>query len=100
MLQGEMTKRVHADLKELLAASSARALQANRLAVKHACLVLDLLDNKSARRDFLDWFIRQQLSEYLVLFDASQTVAWLDKIDRRYAWIRKLINDFKAKFGG
>jgi len=26
-------------------------------------------------------------------------VAWLDKIDRRYAWIKRTLVDFEEKFG-
>lgn len=40
-----------------------------------------------------------QLQEYTHLFDENQEFAWLDKIDRRYAWIKKHLMDFEAKFG-
>jgi len=33
------------------------------------------------------------------LFDENQDFAWLDKIDRRYAWIKKHLLDFESKFG-
>jgi len=32
------------------------------------------------------------------LFDENQDFAWLDKIDRRYAWIKKHLLDFESKF--
>lgn len=40
-----------------------------------------------------------QLQEYTHLFDENQEFAWLDKIDRRYAWIKKHLLDFESKFG-
>lgn len=40
-----------------------------------------------------------QLQEYSHLFDENQDSAWLDKIDRRYAWIKKHLLDFESKFG-
>lgn len=40
-----------------------------------------------------------QLQEYTHLFDENQEFAWLDKIDRRYAWIKKHLMDFELKFG-
>lgn len=40
-----------------------------------------------------------QLQEYAHLFDENQDFAWLDKIDRRYAWIKKHLVDFESKFG-
>lgn len=39
-----------------------------------------------------------QLQEYTHLFDENQDFAWLDKIDRRYAWIKKHLLDFESKF--
>lgn len=33
------------------------------------------------------------------MFDENQDFAWLDKIDRRYAWIKKHLLDFESKFG-
>lgn len=40
-----------------------------------------------------------QLQEYAHLFDENQEFAWLDKIDRRYAWIKKHLLEFESKFG-
>lgn len=39
------------------------------------------------------------MQEYAHLFDENQDFAWLDKIDRRYAWIKKHLLDFESKFG-
>lgn len=38
------------------------------------------------------------MQEYAHLFDENQDFAWLDKIDRRYAWIKKHLLDFESKF--
>lgn len=51
------------------------------------------------RRDLLTWFVGIQLQEYAHLFDENQDYAWLDKIDRRYTWIKKHLLDFEVKFG-
>lgn len=40
-----------------------------------------------------------QLQEYAHLFSENQDFAWLDKIDRRYAWIKKHLLEFESKFG-
>lgn len=57
--------------------------------------------NKSSfpRKELLAWFVAMQLQEYTHLFDENQEFAWLDKIDRRYAWIKKHLLDFESKFG-
>lgn len=41
----------------------------------------------------------QQLEEYLHLFHENQDIAWLDKIDKRYAWLKRHLLDFEDKFG-
>jgi len=51
------------------------------------------------RRDLLKWFIGLQLAEYCHLFQETQDTAWLDKIDRRYAWLKKHLMEFEEKFG-
>lgn len=70
----------------------------NQRQLKEACLVVSVLDPR-VRKDLLNWFVKLQLSEYLVLFGENQDVAWLDKIDRRYAWIKRTLVDFEEKFG-
>uniref|UniRef100_A0A672UU67 Vacuolar protein sorting-associated protein 53 homolog n=1 Tax=Strigops habroptila TaxID=2489341 RepID=A0A672UU67_STRHB len=43
--------------------------------------------------------LRDACLEYLVLFQENQDVAWLDKIDRRYAWIKRQLVDYEEKYG-
>lgn len=40
-----------------------------------------------------------QLQEYSQLFHDNQDIAWLDKIDKRYAWLKRHLLDFEAKHG-
>lgn len=40
-----------------------------------------------------------QLQEYLQLFHENQDIAWLDKIDKRYAWLKRHLLDFEDKYG-
>lgn len=40
-----------------------------------------------------------QLQEYEQLFHENQDIAWLDKIDKRYAWLKRHLLDFESKFG-
>lgn len=47
----------------------------------------------------LTWFVGIQLQEYAHLFDENQDFAWLDKIDKRYAWLKKHLLEFESKFG-
>ncbi|CAK8671956.1 unnamed protein product [Clavelina lepadiformis] len=66
--------------------------------LRESCEVADVLE-PAVKRELLTKFLKNQLSEYVVLFDSSQDVAWLDKIDRRYAWIKRILVDFEDKLG-
>ena len=57
------------------------------------------MDPKLGLKDrLLEWFIRKQLSDYLNVFDASFEAAWIDKIDRRYSWMKKVLIQFEQDF--
>ena len=43
------------------------------------------------------WFVRLQLSDYEVMFHESLDVAWLDKVDRRYAWLRRTLVNYEEE---
>jgi hypothetical protein len=47
----------------------------------------------------LSSFLDIQLQEYIQLFHEDQDISWLDKIDKRYAWIKRHLLDFENKYG-
>lgn len=49
------------------------------------------------KMEILNWFVTQQLAEYKELYEPSQAVAWLDKIDHRYAWLRTNLTPLERK---
>lgn len=63
-----------------------------------ACLVLSILEPKY-KRELLTWFVDSELSEYKTLFQDNQDIAWLDKIDKRFAWLKKHLIVFEEKIG-
>lgn len=38
------------------------------------------------------------MEEYKQLFHENQDIAWLDKIDKRYAWLKRHLLEFEAKY--
>ena len=58
---------------------------------------MDVLDAK-LKNELIKWFLKQELAEYSVLFEENQENSWLDKIDRRYSWIKKTLTEFEEKF--
>lgn len=63
-----------------------------------ACLVVSILDPK-VKRELLKWFVNLQLQEYNHLFQETEDTAWLDKIDKRYAWIKRHLLEFEDRLG-
>ncbi|XP_048777650.2 vacuolar protein sorting-associated protein 53 homolog [Ostrea edulis] len=98
LIQSNLGSQILADFEEAFQGAGAKYGPSNQRQLKEACLVVDVLDSK-VKKDLLTWFVKLQLSEYLVLFGEKEEVAWLDKIDRRYAWIKRTLVDFEEKFG-
>ncbi|XP_025991195.2 vacuolar protein sorting-associated protein 53 homolog [Solenopsis invicta] len=93
-IQDELAQQITADFKQAFSGQNPKHF--NQLT--EGCLVLSELHPK-VKKDLLVWFVNIQLQEYAHLFDENQDFAWLDKIDRRYAWIKKHLIDFESKFG-
>ncbi|XP_011495471.1 PREDICTED: vacuolar protein sorting-associated protein 53 homolog [Ceratosolen solmsi marchali] len=98
----DQVQQIHIELAQQITTDFKEAFSGQNL--KHftqlteGCLVLSALDPK-VKKELLVWFVAKQLQEYTHLFDENQDFAWLDKIDRRYAWIKKHLLDFESKFG-
>lgn len=96
-LRSELAQQITNDFHEAFSGPGAKHFSPNR-ELAEACLVVNILDPK-VKQDLLKWFVKTQLVEYIHLFQENQDVAWLDKIDRRYAWLKRHLIDFEKKFG-
>ncbi|XP_044764347.1 vacuolar protein sorting-associated protein 53 homolog isoform X2 [Coccinella septempunctata] len=100
---GDQVRQIHSELAEQInldfreAFSNARSTIPNKQ-LSQACLVASVLDS-SVKKDLLKWFVDLQLEEYNHLFQETEDTAWLDKIDKRYAWLKKNLVDFEDKLG-
>eukprot|EP00092_Neocalanus_flemingeri_P030125 GFUD01032703.1.p1 GENE.GFUD01032703.1~~GFUD01032703.1.p1 ORF type:complete len:880 (+),score=301.05 GFUD01032703.1:157-2796(+) len=63
-----------------------------------ACLVVSVLEPR-VKRSLMSWFIQLQMKEYTILFTTGEDDAWLDKVDRRYNWLKKHLIEFEERFG-
>ncbi|XP_071945841.1 vacuolar protein sorting-associated protein 53 homolog [Antedon mediterranea] len=95
-IQGELGVQILSDFEEAFANASKPI--GNQKQLTEACLVVNVLEPK-VKKDLLKWFVKLQLSEYLHLFQENQDIAWLDKIDRRYAWIKRALVEYEEKYG-
>uniref|UniRef100_A0A3Q0SKQ2 Vacuolar protein sorting-associated protein 53 homolog n=1 Tax=Amphilophus citrinellus TaxID=61819 RepID=A0A3Q0SKQ2_AMPCI len=96
--QSELGTQILADFEEAFPSQGSKRPGGPSNVLRDACLVANVLDPR-IKQEIIKKFIRQHLSEYLVLFQENQDVAWLDKIDRRYAWIKRQLLDYEEKYG-
>ncbi|XP_067103028.1 vacuolar protein sorting-associated protein 53 homolog isoform X1 [Osmerus mordax] len=96
--QSELGTQILADFEEAFPVQGSKRTGGPSNVLRDACLVANVLDPR-IKQEIIKKFIRQHLSEYLVLFQENQDVAWLDKIDRRYAWIKRQLVDYEEKYG-
>ncbi|KAG2459520.1 VPS53 protein, partial [Polypterus senegalus] len=96
--QTELGQQILADFEEAFPSQGSKRPGGPSNVLRDACLVANVLDPR-IKQEIIKKFIKQHLSEYLVLFQENQDVAWLDKIDRRYAWIKRQLVDYEEKYG-
>ncbi|XP_077152472.1 vacuolar protein sorting-associated protein 53 homolog isoform X1 [Ranitomeya variabilis] len=96
--QTELGQQILADFEEAFPSQGTKRPGGPSNVLRDACLVANVLDVR-IKQEIIKKFIRQHLSEYSVLFQENQDVAWLDKIDRRYAWIKRQLVDYEEKYG-
>lgn len=100
----DQVKSIHIDLAEQITHDFNEAFNGNNKSsipnkqLAQACLVVSILDPK-VKRELLKWFVNLQLQEYNHLFQETEDTAWLDKIDKRYAWIKRHLLEFEDRLG-
>ncbi|XP_015374387.1 PREDICTED: vacuolar protein sorting-associated protein 53 homolog [Diuraphis noxia] len=95
-LQKSLATQIMADFREAFSGPNAKNFVPNKQ-MTEACLVVSILEPK-VKDELLEWFIDLQLSEYTHLFDSAEDVAWLDKINQRYAWFKRQLLQCEEKF--
>ena len=63
-----------------------------------ACLVVSVLEPR-VKRSLISWFLGIQMKEYTIMFSSGEDDAWLDRVDRRYNWLKKHLIEFEERFG-
>ncbi|KAF7258691.1 hypothetical protein EG68_03715 [Paragonimus skrjabini miyazakii] len=96
MIHSVLAERLMRELKVML--SGSRQVTENAPLVQSICQLIELLPEAlKVKPNLLSWFISRQLAEYRELFDPTQTVAWIDKVDHRYAWLRSNLPPMERK---
>lgn len=98
-IQSELGTQILADFEEALSVKGVKPPAGPNSQLAEACQVVNVLDPK-VKNELLTWFVKLQLAEYQQLFNESFEVAWLDKIDRRYSWLKRALVKFDEDFQG
>ena len=61
------------------------------------CVCTYLTLHLSRREELIKWFVRLQLSDYEVMFHESLDTAWVDKVDRRYSWLKRTLMTYEEE---
>ncbi|GJQ81321.1 hypothetical protein Trydic_g20533 [Trypoxylus dichotomus] len=93
----ELADQITHDFKEAFSGSNTKTVIPNKQ-LAQACLVVSILDPR-VKKELLKWFVNLQLQEYNHLFQETEDTAWLDKIDKRYAWLKRHLLEFEDKLG-
>ncbi|XP_067032870.1 vacuolar protein sorting-associated protein 53 homolog [Acropora muricata] len=98
-IQNELGTQILADFEDALSVKGLKPSAGPNSQLAEACQVVNVLDPK-VKNDLLTWFVKLQLAEYQKLFSETFEVAWLDKIDRRYSWLKRALVKFDEDFQG
>ncbi|XP_064392979.1 vacuolar protein sorting-associated protein 53 homolog [Halichondria panicea] len=93
-LQYDLGQQIKVDFEK--AFSIKGAPQGTKAHLHDACLVVDALGGKS-KDELIGWFVRLQLSDYEVMYHDSLEGAWLDKVDRRYSWMKRTLLNYEEE---
>src|SRR5579859_6834262 len=66
--------------------------------LSESCLVLDVLGDE-ARDRLITWYCNLQLKEYRNVFRGNEEAGGLDNISRRYAWLRRILQNYDEEHG-
>lgn len=87
-IESDLGQQIKSDFES---AFSTKGTNAHSKAQLHdACLVLDTLE-VARREELIQWFLRLRLSDYDMTFHESSGQAWLNHVDRRYAWFKRAL---------
>ncbi|XP_065054602.1 vacuolar protein sorting-associated protein 53 homolog [Rhopilema esculentum] len=98
-IQNELGNQILSDFKDAVSIPGIKPPAGPNSQLADACKVVAILDPRF-KDDLLTWFIKLQLADYLNVFNENFDVAWIDKIDRRYAWMKRVLIKYEEDFTG
>ena len=96
VIQEQLGQQIMQDFEAAFAPDSAVALPSKQLA--EACLVVNTLDPK-VKKALCKSLLNRQLLEYTIMFNEAEDIAWIDKIDSRFTWLKRHLIEFEERMG-
>lgn len=96
-LKKDLGDQIVKDFEEAMSGDNPGAAGGSKQ-LAEACLVLSVLEPR-VRRGLISWFLGLQMKEYSIMFTSGEDDAWLDRVDRRYNWLKKHLIEFEERFG-
>eukprot|EP00051_Salpingoeca_urceolata_P027977 m.484296 g.484296 ORF g.484296 m.484296 type:complete len:850 (+) comp23287_c0_seq1:244-2793(+) len=84
-----LASQIMSEFKTAFSAQTRDAIQ-----LSEACAVVDVLPPET-KAELCHWFVDLQLQDYRELFHHTKPDAWVDKVDRRYAWFKRLAASYR-----
>ena len=99
-IRNQLGQQILEDFRTAFESSNAKQSfsQSQLQYLAEGCLAVSILDPK-IKRELVSRFVDLELSEYKALFQENQEISWLDKIDKRFNWIKKQLVEFEDRFG-
>lgn len=72
----------------------ASVLTDNSAAAKEVC---QLVEACKARDEAVSWYIDRLIGDYRSKFTLSAEISWIDSVDQRYTWLKKILVDLDQK---
>ncbi|XP_047142430.1 vacuolar protein sorting-associated protein 53 homolog isoform X1 [Hydra vulgaris] len=99
VIQESLGTQILADFRESLSDPDLKPPTGPSSLLADSCKVVSILDPR-IKEELLMWFVKLQLSDYLNVFNENFDIAWIDKIDRRYSWMKRVLIQFEENFHG
>ena len=97
-LKRELGDQIVKDFEAAMTGENSAASGGGSRQLAEACLVVSVLEPR-VKRSLISWFLGIQMKEYTIMFSPGEDDAWLDRVDRRYNWLKKHLIEFEERFG-
>eukprot|EP00053_Salpingoeca_punica_P016055 m.149724 g.149724 ORF g.149724 m.149724 type:complete len:855 (+) comp16865_c0_seq1:404-2968(+) len=96
-IKSDLGKQITEEFREAFRNPTPDRARCDARTLNEGCAVLDVIDKKY-KETLVVWFVALQLKDYTDSFSPNQIQrgqpvdnAWVDKIDRRYAWFKRTL---------